>query len=180
MRKYNKRFTRILPLFLSLVGCLSVTCFDFALVQLPNDDSFHFNLITVNALFAGFLYTNYSLLIGVLDNKIIEKVSSTSIIPKRNQHILNGIVNASLSVMASLYIILVPDYDFFLLNMLRYFMCNVEIICMIFLIIYFLLSLYEMNQLFKAVYKPKNKMSDKELNHIRSKIMNPPKADLDE
>ncbi len=179
MRKL-KKIINILPLFLSFVGCLSVTYFDFALVQIPNDSSFHFNLITVNALFGGFLYTNYSLLIGVLDNKIIEKISCTSIIPKRNEHILNGIVNASRSVLASLYIILVPEYDFFLFKMFRSFMSNVEIICMAFLIIYFLLSFYEMNHLFKAVYKPKNKLSEKEIDNIRAAIMNPPKTDSDE
>ncbi|MFR1479561.1 MAG: hypothetical protein ACLSB9_29660 [Hydrogeniiclostridium mannosilyticum] len=59
-----------------------------------DDPSFHFNLITVNALFGGFLYTNYSLLLGLLDNSIVEKVKNTKIISKRNSHILKGIIYA--------------------------------------------------------------------------------------
>jgi len=78
------------------------------LLIVADDPSFHFNLITVNALFGGFLYTNYSLLLGLLDNSIVEKVKNTKIISKRNSHILKGIIYATVSVMAGLYLVLVP------------------------------------------------------------------------
>ena len=73
-----------------------------AAVVVPDDESFHFNLITVNALFGGFLYTNYSLLIGILDNPQVKKAQNTEIISKRNSHILHGIVYATVSVVSGL------------------------------------------------------------------------------
>ena len=93
-----------------------------------DDPSFHFNLITVNALFGGFLYTNYSLLLGLLDNSIVEKVKNTKIISKRNSHILKGIIYATVSVMAGLYLVLVPTNGSKFLHAIYCFMQNAEII----------------------------------------------------
>ena len=145
-------------------------CTDRALLLIPDDTSFHFNLITVNALFGGFLYTNYSLLIGLLDNSIIEKVRNTNIIEKRNTHILKGIVFATGSVVAGLFMVLTPIGLSGMLKILRCFMLNVEIVFMAFLIIYFLLSLYEMNILIKNTNNPKGKKSEEEIIALKEKI----------
>ena len=67
-RKKWKRFISYLPAIIAVVCTVFVLTTNKAAVVVPDDESFHFNLITVNALFGGFLYTNYSLLIGILDN----------------------------------------------------------------------------------------------------------------
>lgn len=82
MRNLLKRLTVGAPFILSLIGFVHSFFIGTSLITVPADSSFHFNLITVNALFGGFLYTNYSLLIGLLDNKIIEQVKAT---PRNSQ-----------------------------------------------------------------------------------------------
>ena len=130
--------------------------------------SFHFNLITVNALFGGFLYTNYSLLIGLLDNKIIEQVQNTSIIAKRNSHILKGIIYATISVISGLCLVLIPQS---FLPWLTSLLINVEITFMGFLIIYFILSLKEMSKLVKLLHNSNDKDKDNKIASVKSKFL---------
>lgn len=99
MNKVLKVLYDIAPLLCSVVACIYILSGGSPVFIGDTNPSFHFDLITVNALFGGFLYTNYSLLIGILDNSIIEKVKNTDIIGKRNSHILKGIVYATVSVI---------------------------------------------------------------------------------
>ena len=140
-------------------------------IVIPFDSSFHFDLITVNALFGGFLYTNYSLLLGLLDNSIVEKVKNTQIIAKRNSHILNGITYATFSVMAGLYLIFFRPSTAWLLRFLYCFAQNAEIVFMAFLILYFSLSLKEMNKLVRAIHNQKTAKSAEEIEEIKDRIL---------
>ena len=72
IKNFSKITCNVLPLIFSAAGCIYILCGGAPLLIVADDPSFHFNLITVNALFGGFLYTNYSLLLGLLDNSIVE------------------------------------------------------------------------------------------------------------
>ncbi len=173
MRKWLKTILCVLPLILSITGAMIAT-FKNSLIVITMETSFHFNLITVNALFGGFLYTNYSLLIGLIDNPTIQKVQSTNIIQKRNSHILKGIIYAIISIIAGLYVIVSNPGCLFIQKLLYSFALNAEVVFMVFLIIYFGLSLYEMNQLVKSVFSTTAKRSDEEMNALKEKIQNAP------
>lgn len=160
----------VLPLIFSAAGCIYILCGGAPLLIVADDPSFHFNLITVNALFGGFLYTNYSLLLGLLDNSIVEKVKNTKIISKRNSHILKGIIYATVSVIAGLYLVLVPTNGSKFLHAIYCFMQNAEISFMAFLIFYFLLSLKEMSVLVGAIHNDKGAKTDKEIKELKEKI----------
>lgn len=160
----------VLPLIISVAGCIYILYGGEPLLIVSEDPSFHFNLITVNALFGGFLYTNYSLLLGLLDNSIVEKVKNTKIISKRNTHILKGIIYATVSVIAGLYLVLVPTGDSKFLRAIYCFMQNAEISFMAFLILYFLLSLKEMSVLVGAIHNNKGTKTDKEIEILKEKI----------
>lgn len=160
-----------MPLLLSIIGCIFALCTDKEWITVPAEQSFHFNLITVNALFGGFLYTNYSLLIGLLDNKIIDKIKNTDIIEKRNCHILRGIVYATISVASGLFIVLVPVGTSAISKVLNCLIINIEIVFMAFLIVYFLLSLYEMSILIKHIHVPKDKKTPEEIDKLKDKII---------
>lgn len=99
--KVKRCIVNAAPLIWSVVGFLYVQLGLEPWFTVPLEPSFHFSLITVTAIFGGFLYTNYSLLIGLLDNKIITQLTGTTIIEKRNRHILNGIIYATVSVIVS-------------------------------------------------------------------------------
>ena len=170
MKKVIELFFNVLPHILSILGCIYVLCGGEIIVNVPSDINFHFNLITVNALFGGFLYTNYSLLIGLLNNDIVEKVKDTNIIHRRNMHILKGIIYATVSVVAGLYFVFIPQGDLKIQRIVSCFVGNVEITFMIFLIIYFILSLREMKILISYVHHPQNAKSMDEIKNLKKKI----------
>jgi hypothetical protein len=171
--KKKKRFVSYLPAIISAVCTAVVIVTKKAIVTVPDDGSFHFNLITVNALFGGFLYTNYSLLIGILDNPQIKKAENTEIISKRNTHILHGIIYATVSVIAGLSFILLPQSTMWLIWAIKCLLVNTEIVFMAFLILYFLLSLIEMNNLVNGVSKTSKKKSDEEISEIKGLMQKP-------
>lgn len=166
----KKILCNVLPLICSVAGCIYICLGGVPILILPTDVSFHFNLITVNALFGGFLYTNYSLLLGLLDNSIVEKVKHTKIINKRNSHILKGILYATISVAAGLYLVLTPTDGPFVQEVIRYFMENAEIVFMAFLIFYFLLSLKEMNVLISAIHNTNGAKTNEEIKELKEKL----------
>ena len=106
----------------------------------------------------------------MLDNSVVEKVKNTKIISKRNSHILKGIICATVSVIAGLYLVLVPTNGSKLLHAIYCFMQNAEISFMAFLIFYFLLSLKEMSVLVGAIHNDKGAKTDKEIKELKEKI----------
>ncbi|MEG1835979.1 MAG: hypothetical protein RR229_07655 [Oscillospiraceae bacterium] len=178
MKKVIKVTVNVLPILIVIIVSIYVLCGGKTLFILPYESNFHFSLITVNALFGGFLYTNYSLLIGLSDNHIVEKIKITNIIKKRNMHILKGIIYATVSVLAGLYFVLVPSGNSYLQKVISCFAANIEITFMLFLIIYFVLSLYEMKRLIDSVNYSSETKSDNEIQKLKDKIKenNPKKS----
>lgn len=171
--KKNNILSCALPLFISIIGCIYILSGGKPLLIVSEDSSFHFNLITVNALFGGFLYTNYSLLLGVLDNAIVSKIKNTDIISKRNAHILKGIVYATVSVVAGLFIVLMPPQNSYIFLVVKCFMQNIEIVFMAFLILYFLRSLKEMSELVGVLHNDgKNRKTPEEICKLKDKLRN--------
>lgn len=164
-----KKLCNVLPLICSVFGCIYILLGGKPWLIVADDPSFHFNLITVNALFGGFLYTNYSLLLGLLDNAIVEKLKNTKIISKRNSHIHKGIIYATSSVIAGLCLVLIPASDSKLFRVIYCFLQNAEVVFMAFLIIYFLLSLKEMSELVSAIHNDDTK-TDKDVEKLKEKI----------
>lgn len=104
MKKTWKMFAGF-PILWALTSTVAVLKFNFVLVSIPTDSNFHFSMMTVNALFGGFLYSNYGMLVGLLDNDTIQKIKGTDIMTRRNTQVLCGIVYATLSVVCGLYCI---------------------------------------------------------------------------
>ncbi len=168
--KYVRKLFGVLPLILTIIVYKCGFDNHNSWIHFSMDASFHFSLITVNAIFGGFLYTNYSLLIGLLDNSIIEKIKNTDIIRKRNEHIIRGIVYATISVLAGLYLVLILPGNLPISKSVYNFVQSIEVVYMIFLIIYFLLSLYEMSLLVKGIHSPDNAKTDEEIKLLKTQI----------
>ena len=164
-KPFRQKLVKTLPLFISIVGVISSHVFHFTIVSLPSDSSFHFNLVTINALFGGFLFTGLSLMVGFLDNTIVNKLKSTDIIKRRNRHIIKGISYSVISVCASLFFILYPETHNPLKGLVKTALCNIEITYMFFGITYFLLSLKEISFLVEKLYSGK-KQSQETLDEI--------------
>lgn len=172
MKTVKSFFIEFLPVLLATICSVYVLCSNNLLFEMPVDSGFHFNVITVNALFGGFLYTNYSLLIGLSDNHIVQELRCTNIIDKRNKHILKGIMYAIVSVIAGLYFVLIPRGDSEVQNVISCFMANIEIIFLLFSIFFFILSLFEMKRLVRGIYHSDKTKKNEEIDDIRNFIRN--------
>lgn len=168
--KVKRCIVNAAPLIWSVVGFLYVQLGLEPWFTVPLEPSFHFSLITVTAIFGGFLYTNYSLLIGLLDNKIITQLTGTTIIEKRNRHILNGIIYATVSVIAGVYLTTVSapssGYESGVICM----MVNIELSFMLSSILYFLLSLREMNRLIVELHKSDKNKTSAEIQEFKDNV----------
>lgn len=171
--KLKRHIVNAAPLIWSVVGFIYIQLGLDPLFTVPLDHSFHFSLITVAAIFGGFLYTNYSLLIGLLDNNIIKQVPGTNIIKKRNMHILKGIIYATVSVVAGVYLTTVSAPSSKYQSAVLCMAVNIELSFMLSSILYFLLSLREMNRLIMELHKSDNEKTPTEIkkfkDHVRKK-----------
>lgn len=142
---------------------------------------FHFGLMAVAALFGGFLYTNYTLLINLIDHPKIVELKATSVIEKRNQLILNGVFSAVISVSASLCLVIfsTPKYIdgigmFTLLSNWKYYLYlyvqNIEVVFLAGMIFYFIRSFYDMNQLLCTIKKPDSEIPQDKIDEIKDSI----------
>lgn len=168
--KLKRYIVNAAPLIWSVVGFIYVQSGHEPLLTVPLEHSFHFSLITVTAIFGGFLYTNYSLLVGLLDNKIIEKVAGTNIIKKRNRHILNGIIYATVSVVAGVYLTTVSIPSSKYRAAILCVAVNIELSFMLFSILYFVLSLREMNRLIGELHKSDNEKTPAEIKEFKKRV----------
>lgn len=159
------------PILFAILCTIIVKVFDCAFVSVPADASFHFGLMTVNALFGGFLYSNYGVLVGLLDNDIVQKVQGTDIMTRRNAQVLFGIMYATLSVACGLYITLIGIQKSTIGEFLYCCMLNGEIVFMITAMGFYLLSLKEMNCLVKALHTTGNHLSKTEVSNLKRKIV---------
>lgn len=145
------------------------------------DLDFHFGLMAVAALFGGFLYTNYSLLADRVNHPKIAELNLTSVIDKRNQRILNGVISAVFSVLASLCLVLSSHPSFIyghglkaiILNWKYYvylYLQNAEIVFLICMVFFFMKSFGDMNNLLQIIRKPSSRIDDQELDKIKELI----------
>lgn len=170
MDKWRK-VSCILPVFLVLVCAACVTLLNISIIEITDDTSFHFGIMTVNALFGGFLYSNYGLIVGLLGNDAIKQVDGTDIMHKRNTHVLWGITYATLSVLCGLYIVLIGDLTHPITHFVYTTVLNGEIIFMTSAICLYLVSLNEMNQIIIVLHKPLSSSSKQKIAEIRNQIL---------
>lgn len=178
--KTSWKVLSIFPVLFSILCTIAVKAFDFVLVSIPVDSAFHFSLMTVNALFGGFLYSNYGMLVGLLDNDTIQKVKGTDIMTRRNSQVLCGIAYATLSVVCGLYIALIETRTAPIWEWIYCWMINGEVVFMIAAMVFYLLSLKEMNLLVKALYKTGKHLSRSEVTEIKKKVIEECEAPQDD
>lgn len=160
-----------IPLLLSILLSLCPVLFQFESLKLTMDANFHFSIITINSIFAGFLYTNYSLLLGLSDSELIKRLKSSSLIEKRNRHILSGILSAVISVIVGLIIVVLElDLKVVAQKRINDFFVEAELLYMALAILFFLLSIKEIHVLIRTVNESQNKKSKEELEEIKKNM----------
>lgn len=106
----NKRERKNMNIFLFIL--IAVTIFYYILVARneinltsladSTDQSIHFNLITVNSIFAGFLFSSLSLIVGIHNIKVIAFLDKAGYINNIYTNIIIGIIFSFISISAAL------------------------------------------------------------------------------
>lgn len=109
MKKESKYKHYILPVTLLLLALLAVK---FKLIDLTSlidseSKSIHFNLITINAVFAGFLFTSITFFIGVNTTKTVEVLEKIEYMDKVYINLNFGFIASLVSIILSLLSIFV-------------------------------------------------------------------------
>lgn len=174
-----KKHLIIVPTVLSIIFACSLHFVNIASLSCIDQSDFHFSMVTINSIFAGFLYTNYSLLLGLLDNDTVQKLLGTSVIKRRNDRIFAGIMYAVASIIAGLILAIITAQNSanntskiisVSGNWILSLLCGAEFVFMVFGILYFAMSIKEMHTLVSAVGQPKKKVKQDVIDDVKKLI----------
>ncbi|HID0814614.1 TPA: hypothetical protein ACXNW8_000196 [Clostridium botulinum] len=140
----------------------------------------HFNLITVNSIFAGFLFSALALIVGLFDDKVLVRLERADFLENIYTKIINGIINSVISIVLSLYNIFIGP-RFINITSVRYsflreisstFTKGLELFFLIATIVFFILGVKDIQFIIRSVRKrvrselPKNQAIDKVIEKI--------------
>lgn len=156
--KKRKRITVIVVVsFALLIIALLNVKYEFIVVPDCNEMSDRqIDFITISTVFSGFSFTALGLLLGLSSEKLIDRVSNTSIISNKVDRIITSIIFFMMSVIISLFFVLglnesifTNDKAVFITNNLAYALGVGYLIAGI---VYFMYSVYELYDLIKRIY----------------------------
>lgn len=143
-----------------------------------NNSGLHFNLLTVASILAGFMFTGLGLLISVSDQDIIKKLRSTSIMDKKNGRIITGLWFNIMSIFLALIFILdlekllrVLDFQYKISPYLIDFLAVFELICLIYGLIFFALSVKDINKVLDTIQESKKTIPPEVVERLKKNIL---------
>lgn len=95
--------------FVKIGIMLGITCISSQFMQIDFVKSNHFNLITINSVFIGFLFTSLSILLGFLNESIVQLFEEAGTLKNVYLSIENGISCSLCSIVISLLNILFSE-----------------------------------------------------------------------
>lgn len=94
------------------IGLLLLKVVTLETLNGSNSITIHFNLITINAVFAGFLFSSLALLVGVNSTKTIVILERTHHMENIYKNLTNGLTSSLTSIMISLIcIFIIPSIE---------------------------------------------------------------------
>jgi Fe2+ transport system protein B len=158
---------------------------DFSILTAKDSSGVHFNLITVNSVLAGFMFTALSLIIGLSNTETVMRLEKAHFMHAIYNNIVLGIIFSIVSIIISLIMIFImPSIISFILNeggierfpivgdIVFVFVPFFEITTLILAIGCFVLSVFDTRFIIKSVRKRllKNTSSDEDMEKTLKKI----------
>lgn len=122
----------------------------------------HFDLITVNSIFSGFLFTSLSILLGFNNEEIIEFLEEGDYLDSVYQNVTKGLIFSIVSIITSiLNLTIFESYSYFI-NVLKY-LHSAEMTFLVITIIKFIRAIIDLSFLISNIrtYKKKKIKEDK-------------------
>ncbi|WP_080872536.1 hypothetical protein [Oceanobacillus timonensis] len=99
-------------LLLVLLVMIAYLCFYYDVFQtLSVETDFHVRILTINSVFAGFLFTSLGIMISILDKERILKLDKAGYMDNYFNAIYIGLFFHVLSISMSLLLIIIPGID---------------------------------------------------------------------
>lgn len=151
----------------------------FINIELLNQN--HFNLITINAIFAGFLFSSLALIVGLFNDKVLIRLERANFLDDIYRKILYGITNSLLSIIISLFNIFakptltesIIGKSLWLRTFITTYLYSLELFFLISTIVLFILSVKNISFIIKSVRErvrnelPKNEGTEKVIERIK-------------
>lgn len=159
-----------------VIGIIIMSVFTSLIADVGFVKDNHFNLITVNSVLIGFLFTTFSILLGFLDEKIIQIFEEAGALKKVYSNLILGIKYSLVSIVISmLNMTLFEKYisNKVLINIIYSLelMFLISALLILFLVIKYLKIIIDSINFNKRKVKEENK-ADKELEAIINKEKN--------
>lgn len=164
------------------IGMLTILCFStlfllyyFDRLKLDiligkDSQGMHYNLITINSVLSGFMFTSLSLILSMTNTKTIKKLEQSKYMDSIYDNISIGIITSLISIALSLIMIFViPDTPHsYIGNILIPF---IELLSLIITIGCFMLSIFDVKLIIKHVRKDivKSKIPQDEIDKVLKK-----------
>lgn len=146
------------------------------IVEISFIEENHFNLITVNSVFIGFLFTSLSILLGFLNEKIVQFFEKAGALQDVYRSIENGISYSLFSILLS-FINLMFSEKFLKQKMVLNSLYGFEITFIIIALYFLFRTLYYLKIIINSIQIDKKKeteteKADKELKDVIKKHLN--------
>lgn len=144
--------------------------------QRAESDDFYFNMITLNSVIAGFAFTNLGLLLGAASTEVVQKISNTDIMKRKNDKLMISIIFTVAAMILSL--LFVVDLGTLAIKFLSSSVVQIianglylaSIVMMIIGVVYFVKSIIEISQLLDQVYRKKSKLTEEKIESINNAL----------
>ena len=128
----------------------------------PSDnDELYWNLINLNSILAGFMFTSLGVIMSLSDSEFIKKIEATNILDRMYSNIIKGVVSSLISLIMSLIIVFGSEKMFTLLEVFSGLASVVFLVPIFLALVSFLVSIADVRKLIKAIrkYAKKDTMS---------------------
>lgn len=158
-RKKKIKFLSVLVIFSAIYYFLIyINKIDLSMLTKPNDLSNHFNFITVNSVFVGFLFSSLSMIVGLSGMDSIVRLEKGGFMENIYENITYGITFSFISIICSLIMIFLKDSlnnFYFFVNVI---IPSIELLGLLLTIIVFLKSVKDIKLIIKIVRKKVKKL----------------------
>lgn len=172
---------KIFKIFLQVIGFLIYfIIINKGLLKIEFLQNNHFNLITVNSIFAGFLFSSLALIVGLSNDKVLKVLERGEYLEAIYNNIIFGIVNSLLSIFLSLFnmfvspqvLELLESNDAFVYKLFDLYLPSLELFFLISTIVFFILSVKAIQFIIKAIRERiKSEFPDKsDMKNVLSRI----------
>ncbi len=161
--KKRKKFIFLIIIVSALYYlCVFTDKLDLSILSNPQNNDIHFNLITVNSIFVGFLFSSLALVLGLNSISSIQRLEKGGFMDNIYFNLIFGITTSFTSIFISLFMIFCRN----IINadiLINTIVPSVELLLLIFTIIIFIKSVVDVKFVIKSVRRSvKKSMPDEE------------------